>query len=256
MQRSWNDLSLKTESSPLVSVVIPACNEEDSIRSCVVGVSGVLRGHGYGYEVIIIDDGSRDGTFSVSAELAKEMSSTRVLRHSENLGVGAAIRTALSAVRGDVIVVMDADLSYSTDCLPRLIREARNFDLVICSPYLKGVRTQGVSLARLLASRGASVVYRIVIGGHLTCYTSMVRGYRANVLRSIHWYSNGFESQAEILAKFIRDKRRIIEIPATLRKRKVGVSKFRIVQESIRHLRLMLYLLTWKGLGASSSERS
>lgn len=227
----------------MLSVVIPVCNEQENIGKCVTDVKEALSRHGYTFEIIVVDDGSRDHTFAVGNELAREMPCLRVLRHARNLGIGAAIRTGVSAVNGAIVVVVDADLSYSVDCLLRIVRQVQTCDVVTCSPYLRGIATQGIDPLRLFASRAVNVMYRIVIGGRLTCYTSMVRAYKTDALRSVDWNSKGFESQAEILANLLRSGWRIVEVPATLQRRAVGASKFNILREFVRHLRLVLHLI-------------
>lgn len=113
----------------LVSVVIPAYNEEAAISADLDGVKATMDASGYTYEVIVVDDGSRDGT----AEIARQRPWARLLQHRRNQGGGAARNTGLKAANGDIVVMTDADGTYPVRDIPRLVAHliAGDFDMVV-----------------------------------------------------------------------------------------------------------------------------
>ena len=117
---------------PAVTVVVPAYNEERGVAEVVRHLGEVLAGAGVRCEVIVVDDGSRDGTAA-----AARTTSARVIQHGGNRGYGAALKTGIRAARHELICITDADSTYPSEQLPKLIAEAEDADMVI------GARTQG-----------------------------------------------------------------------------------------------------------------
>jgi glycosyltransferase involved in cell wall biosynthesis len=107
-------------------VVIPAYNEEDGVRTQVEAVQDVLCSHGIAHEIIVVDDGSEDRT----AEQALQ-AGARVLRHPQNRGYGAALKTGITAAPYDTVVIIDADGTYPADAIPELLDRAHEYDMVV-----------------------------------------------------------------------------------------------------------------------------
>src|SRR4030067_1603844 len=115
----------ETDRTP-VSVILPACNEEDAIASQIESIRYTLRSHGIIHEIIVVDDGSQDQT----AELALK-SNARVILHPENRGYGAALKTGIAAAEYETILIIDADGTYPVEQIPNLLSKLETADMVV-----------------------------------------------------------------------------------------------------------------------------
>jgi glycosyltransferase involved in cell wall biosynthesis len=205
---------------PMVSVVVPAYNEgshlEQSLEA-VVAYMDTLSSQ-YRWELIVVDDGSTDNTLTVAESLASTNSNVRVAPHPSNFKLGQALRYGFSVSRGDYIVTLDADLSYSPDHIGRLLEAITTTEakIVIASPYMEGGAVTGVPPMRLAASRWANRLLSAAAKGHLTTVTGMVRAYDAVFLRRLDLKAMDVEINAEIIYKAQIMRARITEIPAHL----------------------------------------
>lgn len=229
--------------APALSVVVPCLDEARNIPRFDTELFAPLDSLGVAYEVIAVDDGSRDGTFQALQELSRRRPSLRVLRHAATRGIGAALKSALDKARGDWLVFLDADLTFRPAHIRALLdaQRALDADCASGSAMLGGMR--GVPLARRLPSMAMNAFYRGLFGRVLSSYTAMFRLYRAEALRSLGFRCEGFEVSAEIAVLLLRRKARIVEVPVPLESRILGASKMRGLRELARHLRLIARLL-------------
>src|SRR3954469_4728855 len=206
-----NDRMETQPSYKLLSVIVPVYNERNTVNEILRRMRRVELP--IDLEVIVVDDGSSDGTDRVLAAL--EDSTVRVLTHRTNQGKGAAVRTGLKAARGDLILIQDADLEYDPSDWNRLLQPALNgrAKVVYGSRYI-GER-EAVSLRRWMADRGlsalASVLYNTAISDMQTCFKLVDR----DVLDSISLSSEHFDLEPEITAKLLRSGHRIYEVPVS-----------------------------------------
>jgi glycosyltransferase involved in cell wall biosynthesis len=188
-----------------LSVLIPVFNERETIREALRRV----RETPVEKEIIVVDDASCDGTL----ELLESEPDIVLLRHAENQGKGAAIRTAIPHATGDVIVIQDADLEYDPQDLPRLMApiargEAR---VVYGSRFLSGrpdMRPANYLCNRLLAM-AANLLYGARLTDEATCY----KAFDADLLRSLPLTCRRFEFCPEVTAQVRRRGERIVEVP-------------------------------------------
>ena len=193
---------------PLLSVVMPAYNESDTIEEIIRRVLAIpLR-----VQLIVVDDGSKDGTRDILKRLQAELGFTLVLQPS-NQGKGSALRRGFEEVRGDLVVIQDADLEYSPEEYPiltQLICEGRA-DVVYGSRFLGRHRVflfthyAGNRLLTLLTN----LLYNTMLTDMETCYKVM----RTDVLRSMTLKSNGFGIEPELTAKIFKRRYRVYEVP-------------------------------------------
>jgi len=199
-------------------------------------------------EIIFVDDGSRDETFTRLHEVFNSHNKSIVvfkfLKHEINRGLGAAIRTGFSNAEGDILVSVDSDGTYKFSEIPALLNFLTpEVDIVTASPYHPMGGVIGVPAYRLVLSRGSSVVYRILVDWHVYTYTCLFRAYRSKVIKTIHFGSNDFLAGTEILVKAMLKGYRVAEFPSVLYKRMYGASKARIVQTIFSHLRFQGWVL-------------
>jgi len=195
---------------PLLSVVMPVFNERSTIDEIIGRVLAVsLR-----IELIVVDDGSTDGTRERLSEL-QAAHGFRLLLHERNQGKGAALRTGFGSVSGDIVVIQDADLEYSPEEYPDLIGlicEGRA-DVVFGSRFLGRHRVFLFThyLGNRLLTLLTNVLYNTMLSDMETCYKVM----RTDVLRSFTVRSNGFGIEPEMTAKIFKRHYRVYEVPIT-----------------------------------------
>lgn len=205
---------------PLVSVVVPAFDEAAALAAGIAAVDrelAALAGR-YRFEIVIVDDGSGDGTGAIAAALAAGRSDLRVVRHAVNRGLGAALRTGFAATAGDVVVVLDADMSYAPSHVGRLLAalESTGAPIAAASPYMAGGSVRGVPAARLALSVAANRLLRAASGGAASTATGMVRAYDGAWIRALPLAADGMEVNAEIVRHALRSGAHIAEVPARL----------------------------------------
>lgn len=215
---------------PQVSVVIPMFNEAENAADTLAAVGAALTERGWSYEIVPVNDGSTDATAETLEDLAAGDARIRPVVYRVNRGRGYALRRGFASAHGEIVAALDADLSYTVDHLTRmvdLLHEDPEADIVVASPYMPGGRVEGVPFVRLAFSRIGNVVLRAALPRRIYTSTGVVRAYRHDVLRSLNLESDGKEIHLEILSDALALGYRVVEMPATLRARKKGRSKFR-----------------------------
>lgn len=205
---------------PSVSVVIPAYNEAAVITETLTAVCTYMRTieETYDWEVIVVDDGSKDDTPELADSFARTDDHVRVLHHTVNFHIGQALRFAFNNARGDYIVVLDCDLSYAPDHIGRLLVAAVDTGarVVIASPYLEGGEVTAVPWRRKVLSKYANKFLSLTAKGHLSTITGMVRCYDRRFLQVLNLKAMDTEINIEIIYKAQLLRARIVEIPAHL----------------------------------------
>ena len=199
-----------TPADPLLSVVMPVFNEAATIDEIIRRVIAVpVR-----TQLIVVDDCSTDGTRDTLTGLQRELGFTLLLQPT-NRGKGAALRAGFEAVRGDIVVIQDADLEYSPEEFPQLIElicDGRA-DVVYGSRFIGRHRVFLFThyLGNRLLTLVTNVLYNTMLTDMETCYKVM----RTDVLRSMTLRSNGFGIEPELTAKIFKRGYRVYEIPIT-----------------------------------------
>jgi glycosyltransferase involved in cell wall biosynthesis len=196
--------------NPLLSVVMPAYNEQETIETIIGRVKAVpLR-----TELIVVDDGSTDNTRAILAELQKTVDFKLVLQ-PKNAGKGAALRRGFEEVTGDLVVIQDADLEYSPEEFPDLIEliSQGRADVVYGSRFLGRRRVFLFThyVGNRLLTLITNILYNTILTDMETCYKVM----RTEVLRSFTLHSNGFGIEPEMTAKIFKRGYRVYEVPIT-----------------------------------------
>jgi glycosyltransferase involved in cell wall biosynthesis len=205
---------------PLVSIILPCFNEGAVLAEnfSVIAAHLATLEEQYRFEILIVDDGSRDNTGAVAESLREAHPGVRVLRHPTNYGLGQAFKTAFAASQGDLVITLDVDLSYSPDHVNRLLEKLATTPakLVLASPYMEGGRLTNVPWLRRTMSIWGNRFLRQFARENISTLTCMVRGYNGPFIRSLILRSNGMDIMPEVIYKAMVTGARIEQIPAHL----------------------------------------
>jgi glycosyltransferase involved in cell wall biosynthesis len=214
-------------------------NEAENAETTLKRVEEALISFRGEYEIIPVNDGSLDNTLEILKRIESEDKKIKIVSYSKNIGRGMALRTGFRESRGEIIVSIDADLSYDPHYINNLLETLRNeqdVDLVLASPYMPGGGVKNVPLSRLWISKLGNKILRYAMPNRIYTSTGIFRAYRRKVLDSIELESDGKEIHLEILSKALALGYRVKESPAILTSRKKGKSKFRFRKTALSHL--------------------
>ncbi len=232
-----------------VTVIVPCYNEEEGIPALVARLRAMRRNpvmqH---WTFLFIDDGSNDGTFAELLRAARDEPWIEVVRHHENLGLGAALRTAFAHTSAWVVCTIDSDCTYPPERLPELTALIeQGADIVTASAWHPETDEPQGSSYRLLLSRFVSRIYKLLIGQDIHTFTCLFRAYRRDAVERTRFRSNGFAAVAEIMLRAILAGYQVREVPMALEHRRYGESKLRVGDAVIAHLRLITLTLMTLG---------
>jgi len=205
-----------------ISIVIPLLNEEESLPELMGWIKRVMDENHYSYEVILIDDGSKDNSWNVIQELQKEHKSIKSVKFRRNYGKSAALNVGFQRVSGDVVITMDADLQDSPDEIPELFKmiKEQNFDIV---SGWKKVRYDS-KIAKNIPSKIYNWAARKMSGIYLHDFNCGLKAYRLEVVKTIEVYGE-MHRYIPVIAKWAGFEN-IGEKVVIHQKRKYGVTKF------------------------------
>jgi glycosyltransferase involved in cell wall biosynthesis len=205
---------------PLGSILVPAYREEAGIARSLHRIAAAVDAlDRYEWEIVVVDDGSPDGTAAEVERAAKEIDvPVRLVRHVVNQGLGGALRTGFAATLGVVVVVLDSDLSYHEEHIERLVAEweRTRAHVVVASAYMPGGRSTGVPPVLERRSRIANRVLSRAALDDLKTLTGMVRAYDGPFVRGLSLKAVDVDINVEILYKTQLLRGTIIEIPGHL----------------------------------------
>ncbi len=234
-------------------ILLPAFNEAANLAPLLEAIAAALNGR-IPYEVLVVDDGSRDDTRGMAQSLGRKLP-VAVVAHDTNRGLARAIETGIRWILArahdeDAIATMDADNTHPAGLLLNLLGKAQaGADLVIASRYAPGGREEGVPLQRRILSRGIGVLLRVRFGLQgVRDYSSGYRLYRAGLLRvAMERYGSrlieaqGFAVMADLLVKLQALRPQVVEVPLHLRyDLKRGSSKLRLMQTVADYFALLV----------------
>lgn len=214
----------------MISIVIPAYNEEKNIEPLVKGIVKVLGEIPEKYEILVVDDNSTDDTVKIIKRLSLRFP-VRVVSRKGEKGPGLTLRAGFRNAKGDVVITMDADLSHNPEDIPALYRKFRKgFDLVVGSRYMPGGKIDSDGKRKLI-SASYNMLARILTGVRVKDVTTGYRIQKKTLLNAIDLRSKGFEIHAEIPVKAREKKFRIAEVPICYEKRVRGSSNLKYLKE-------------------------
>lgn len=223
-----------------VWVVVPTYNEADNVQAMLDALRGVFDESGVDGHVLVVDDGSPDGTAELADEIAARDARVSVLRRTEKAGIGPAYRAGFRHALdhgAERIVEMDCDFSHDPRALPSLLAASVDADLVLGSRYVRGGGVVRWGLVRRIISRGGCLYARWVLRVPIQDLTGGFKCFRREVLEAIpldEVAAAGYGFQIEMTYRAVMLGFRVVEVPITFSERELGVSKMsrRIVLEA------------------------
>jgi glycosyltransferase involved in cell wall biosynthesis len=221
--------------SSVISVVIPAYNEEKTIGNIIEETIHVMEALGMPYEIIVVDDGSTDRTREVASGYK-----VTVISNGRNHGKGYALRRGFQQAQGDIIVTIDADGAHSPKEIPDLITPLFNgVDIVAGSRFL-GDGNSYTSKLHLLGNHLINATIMVLTRKMVTDSQTGLRAFKKEFLQKISLNSSGYEIETEITVKGLKNGFNFQEIPVSCHVREYGVSKLKILSDGFKILKTIL----------------
>ncbi len=204
-----------------LSVIVPVYNEKNTIHEIVRRIKAT----NLPSEIVIVDDGSKDGTRDLLAELDGK-GGVRVILHEKNQGKGAAVRTGIENARGDVMLIQDADLEYDPREYPNLLRplEENLADVVYGSRFL-GAPRRPILFWNMVANKILTLMTNILYNNILTDMETGYKVFRREVVAGMKLRANRFDFEPEFTAKILKRNVRLFEVPIAFNPREYSEGK-------------------------------
>ena len=227
---------------PRLAIIVPLKDEAEGVQSLfleLIAIKAALSDVVV-CEFVLVDDGSTDETWLLLEKIARAYLDVRLVRHAQNRGVAAAIRTGFFATDADWVASIDGDLSYDPMELRQMLQHLPDADVVTASPYHAEGGVLNVPGWRLFLSRTLSLAYRVLLGSRISTWTSCFRVYRRAFVVNLPLKNGGFLGTAELLVRVLRRGGRVVEHPCVLEARLLGFSKMRVFDVVLDHMRLLV----------------
>jgi dolichol-phosphate mannosyltransferase len=239
------------------SIVIPAHNEEGSIRPVLRALATALSDAGITYEIVVVNDHSADGTRDAVADVARDFPAVRCVDNEGRGGFGLAVRAGLDAFRGDVVAIVMADGSDPPEDVVRCYHEiVKGYDCVLGSRFLPGSHVVDYPWFKLTINRLANLFIRVLFGIPLNDTTNAFKVYRRETIDGLRpLLSHHFNLTVELPLKAIVRGYTFSVIPIGWRNRTEGVSKLKLQEMGSRYLFIVLYVWLEKHLAKGDYRR-
>ena len=219
----------------VISVIIPAYNEEGTIGEVLHKTISVLESIKNPYEIIVVDDGSTDRTRWIASKYK-----VTVLSNGRNRGKGYALRKGFKHAKGQIIITLDSDGSHDPKEIPKLVKPLFNgVDITVGSRFLGNGKNSTTKLNRV-GNRIINVIIMTLTRKYVTDSQTGFRAFRREVLKKLDLTSEGYEIETELTVRGLKNGFKYQEIPINCRKRKYHQSKLRLLLDGIKILKAIL----------------
>jgi glycosyltransferase involved in cell wall biosynthesis len=222
-----------------LSVVAPVYNESEGIEQVVRYWNQVLERPDLSSEIVLANDGSTDQTLEILERLKTEIPRLRVVSYSPNRGYGYALKTAIAASRGEIVVSLDSDGQFDLADFPKLLGLYRSKGLDFVTGYRDRKKD---SLLRVFADRSLNLIVRTLFRLDLRDTNCALKLMKGDMIRSLNLEATGYPTPTEITVKLVKLGARSGETAVVHRERVAGQSKLKFMKTSISMFRFLLYL--------------
>jgi glycosyltransferase involved in cell wall biosynthesis len=220
-----------------VSVIIPAFNEGDSIAGVVSQVREVIEGTDYSFEIIVVDDASKDNTLEIA-----ESQGAKVIRHEHNRGSGAARKTGICASQGEWVLMIDADGSYPAEAIPEILRPLDTVHQVIGA---RTVERGSHRILRTLAKETIRWLASYIVNKRIPDLNSGLRAFRkSEMLKFLYLIPDGFSCVSSMTLAFLANDLPVQFVPIDYFKR-IGRSKFHPVRDTYQYMLTVIRIVAY-----------
>lgn len=217
-----------------LSILLPAYNEASQIKECILEVDAAIRKLSPSYEIVVSEDGSKDGTDQIVAKMAQNNPNLRLLHSPTRLGKGKGIKNAVNAARGKYVLFMDVDLATDLACLPKLLATVKEKGgMAIGSRHVKGAQVQRATKRTLFSLTYNALVRLLFLDGirdHQCGFKAMNRNIAKSVLDASR--SDGYFFDTEMIIRCKKLGYPVTEVPVTWEEKNKGGSKVNPVRDS------------------------
>lgn len=214
----------------MISIIVPTYNEKESIRLLFDRISKVMKEE---FELIFVDDSSPDGTADEARKLSKKFSNVKLVSRKGKYGLSGAVFAGFRESKGEIILIMDADLSHPPEVIPQLLSNLPKYDIAIGSRLIKGGGVENWPIHRKLISIGADIISRCVIGSAVTDPMSGFFAAKRSIFEKTRLRTKGYKILLNILAD--NPDIKIIEVPYIFTDRIFGKTKLDF-SEKLRYI--------------------
>ncbi len=232
----------------VVSVIVPAHNEEENLTECIESLLKVCDKKDY--EIIIVNDNSTDNTGKIAEEIASLNENIRVVHRTPPKGFGLTVRKGMENSTGDILVTFMADLSDDASTIPKIVESIKNgSDIVIASRFTSGGKVVNYPKTKYVANSVYNKLLSIVFGKNIRDFTNAFKGYRREILENIELKSDGFALTTEMILKpMVLKNAKVNEIPTTWKNRRRGRANLRLVSVAKKYGTVLLEVMLMKVL--------
>jgi dolichol-phosphate mannosyltransferase len=241
----------------MLSVVIPAHNEDENLEPTVSDLVSALEGAHITYEILIVNDNSADNSSAVLAELSRRYTTVRSIDNTPPNGFGFAVRAGLDAFRGDVVAIVMADGSDApADLIKYYAKLAEGYDCVFGSRFIDGSKVIDYPAHKLILNRMANLFIRVLFRQRFNDFTNAFKIYRREVISGVQpLLSHHFNLTVELPLKALIRGYSFAVVPISWQNREAGISKLSIREMGSRYLFIVLYCLIEKQLSRGDYRR-
>ncbi|MEJ5328317.1 MAG: glycosyltransferase family 2 protein [Candidatus Bathyarchaeia archaeon] len=219
----------------VLSVIIPAYNEEKSIGNVVEETMQVLETLKMPYEILVVDDGSKDRTREVASRYK-----VQVVSYPRNRGKGYALRKGLEHAQGDIIITIDADGSHNPKEIPDLITPLFDGADVVAGSRFLGQAKDHTSSVHQFGNSLINATIMVLTGKRITDSQTGLRALKKDFLQHISLESDGFDIETELTVKSLKNGFKLVEIPISCKKRANGVSRLKTLPDGFKIFKAIL----------------
>jgi glycosyltransferase involved in cell wall biosynthesis len=221
---------------PVISVVIPAYNEEKNIEGILFRTDKALEVLSLPYEVIVVDDGSTDKT-----RFLAERHKVTVMSNGNNHGKGYALKRGLKSARGELLIMMDADGSHCPEDIQRLVEPLMNgADVVMGSRFISKMEKDSTKKLHILGNKLFNLLIRILTNQYITDSQTGFRAFKKKVLEEVKITCNGYEVETELTVKTLKNGFTVHEEPIAFEKRNDGFSHLNPLSDGFKILKMII----------------